>query len=49
MLRLVDIGRITISEFNREDTKAPNVDLRVVTALALDELRSHPADSADAA
>ena len=46
-LGLTDIGRISLGKFVCEDTEGPDVDFGVVSAFSLDELRSHPAQSAD--
>ena len=47
MLRLVDVGRVSVSQLDGEDSEAPNIDLCVVAALALDQLGCHPAHRAD--
>lgn len=49
MLRLTDIGRVTVGELHGENAKAPDVDPGAVPSLTLDQLGCHPADSADLA
>jgi hypothetical protein len=46
LLRLGDIGRLSVSKFKSENTEAPDVDLAVILRLAFDEFRSHPANCA---
>ena len=46
-LWLADIGRIALRKLKGEDAETPNVNLRVVPSLALDQFRSHPAESTD--
>ena len=45
-LRLIDVGWVAIGQLHGKDAITPNVDLRIVASLSLDELRSHPADCA---
>ena len=46
LLRLCDVGRLTVCKLQREDAVAPYVDLAIVLTLASDELGSHPAHCA---
>ena len=48
-LRLSDIGWIAFAQLKREDAKAPNVNLSIVSTLTLDQLWRHPAQSTDLA
>ena len=45
-LRLIDVGWVAIGQLHGKDAITPNVDLRVVASLSLDELGGHPADCA---
>jgi len=47
-LTLFDVRGIAIGQLISEYAQAPNIDLAIVLILALDQLRSHPANGAHA-
>jgi len=47
-LTFLDVGRVTIRQFVGENAHTPDVHLAVVSLLPFYQLRSHPADGADA-
>ena len=48
MLVLLDVGRITVGKFVREDAGRPDINLAVIFLLPLNQLWRHPADCANA-
>ena len=48
-LLVVNVGRLTLCQLHNEDSKGPNVHLKVVAFLALNHFWGHPAHSPDLA
>ena len=46
LLRLTDVGRLSVGKLEGEDTEGPNIYLDVVRGLSSDEFGCHPAHSA---
>lgn len=49
LLRLRNVGRLTISQLKSKDTEGPDIYLDIIRALSSDELGRHPANGADLA